>query len=117
MRRRIYVAPDGSGLEDVTDRPYRYHVNDDLALGALYDDPIWIAYVAAREALAVLESAVIGHLRGEPYDEVERQAAAEWSALRAVDCLSMERVPKMEEITARVLAHAEDLYGNGEAPR
>lgn len=117
MRRRIYVAPDGSGLDDVTGSPHRYHVDDDLALGALYDDLIWVAYLAARDALAALESAVIARLRGEPYDEVERQAAKEWSALSAVECLSMERVPKMGEITARVLAHAEDLYGNGKAPR
>lgn len=118
MRRRIYIAPDGSGLEDVTAQPYRYRHDDDLALGALYDDPIWIAYLAARDALNVLESAVIGHLHGEPYDEIERRAAEESRALLDDHALGSEiRVPKMDEISARVVAHAEDLYGNGEAPR
>jgi len=118
VRRRIYVAPDGSGLEDVTARPYRYHVDDGLALGALYDDPIWVAYLAAREALEVLESAVIGHLRGEPYDDVERRAAEEASALLASREFAPEiAVPKMDVIAARVLAHAEDLHGDGVAPR
>lgn len=115
MRRRIYVAPDGSGLEDVTDQPYRYQVDRDLALGALYDDPIWTAYLAAREAFEVLESAVIGHLRGEPYDDVERRAAEEASAL--IEVAAQIRVPKMAEIAARVLAHAEEIHGDGDAPR
>lgn len=117
MRRRIYIAPDGSGLEDVTDRPYRYQVDQvdrDLALGALYDDPIWTAYLAAREAFEVLERAVIGHLRGEPYDDVERRAAEEVSALRATDENTAE---KIVEIAARVLAHAEEIHGDGDAPR
>lgn len=118
MRRRIYIAPDGSGLEDITAQPFRYRIDDDLACGALYDDPIWLAYLAAREALQVLESAVIGHLHGEPYDDVERHAGAEARALLDDrEVASAIRVPKMEEISARVVAHAEDLYGNGEAPR
>jgi hypothetical protein len=116
MRRRIYIAPDGSGLEDITAQPYRYRIDDDLACGALYDDPIWIAYLAAREALRVLESAVIGHLHGEPYDDVERHAAEEACGLLD-DREIVSDVPKMDEISARVLDHADDLYGNGEAPR
>jgi hypothetical protein len=118
VRRRIYIAPDGSGLEDVTGRPYLYEIDRDLALGALYDDPIWTAYLAAREAFAVLERAVIGHLRGEPYDDVERRAAEEASALLDADEVASEiKVPKMDEIAARVLAHAAEIYGNGDAPR
>jgi hypothetical protein len=118
MRRRICIAPDGSGLEDVTGLPYRYKLDHDLPLAALYDDPIWNAYLAAREAFRVLESAVIGHLCGEPYDDVERCAAEESLALLDDDALpSKVKIPKMDEISARVLAHAEEIYGNGEAPR
>ena len=117
MRRRIYIAPDGSGLEDVTGSPYRYDA--DLPLATLYDDPIWSAYLAAREAFRVLESAVIGHLHGsEPYDDVERRAAEESLALLDDDASASEiRIHKMDEISARVIAHAEEIYGNGEAPR
>ena len=119
MRRRIYIAPDGSGLEDVTDRPYRYRLDDDLPLATLYDDPIWNAYLAARKAFRVLESAVIGHLHGcEPYDDVERQAAEESRALLDDhEIVSEIKIPRMDEISAHVIAHAEDIYGNGAAPR
>lgn len=119
MRRRIYIAPDGSGLEDVTGYPYRYKIDHDLPLATLYDDPIWNAYLAAREALGVLESAVIGHLHGsEPYDDVERRAAEESLALLDDNEIASEiSVPRMDEISARVLAHAEEIYGNGDAPR
>ena len=121
MRRRIYIVPDGSGLEDVTGSPYRYRLDAALPLATLYDDPIWNAYLAAREAFRTLESAVIGRLRGgEPYDDVERIAAEESLAFALLDANAIAaeiRIPKMDEIAARVLAHAEEIYGNGEAPR
>lgn len=118
MRRRICIASDGSGLEDVTGQPQRYKLERDLPLAALYDDPIWNAYLAAREAFRTLESAVIGHLHGEPYDDVERRAAEESCVLLDDNEIASEiKRPRMDEISARVLAHAEDLYGNGAAPR
>ena len=118
MRRRIYISPD-SGLEDVTGSPYRYYrLVNNLPHGALYDDPIWNAYLAAREALSVLERAVIARLCGEPYDEVERRAADEACALLDDHETPSEiAIPKMDEVAARVLAHAEAIYGNGDAPR
>ena len=119
MRRRIYISPDGSGLEDVTGHPYRYKLGGDLPLAALYDDPIWNAYLTARAAFRALESTVIAHLHGnEPYDDVERQAAEEsFALLFDVEIASEIKRPRMDEISARVLAHAEDSYGNGDAPR
>ena len=118
MRRRIYIAPDGSGLQDVTQQASRYKLDREDPLGALYDEPLWAAYVAAREAFDALEGAVIGRLRGEPYDDVERKAAEESDALLDdYEMPSSIKMPKLDEISARILAHAEDIYGNGDAPR
>lgn len=109
MRRRIYIAPDGSGLEDVTDRPYRYDRTEEImttSIDALYDEPIWQAYLAAQQALRMTETAVIAHLRSEPYDAVELQAAKD--AHRLLDDESVRFTSEsMEEIVARVVMHAQ----------
>ena len=119
MRRRICISSDGSGLEDITDHPSRYNIDEDLPFATLYDDPIWGAYLAAREAFKELELAVIGHFHGgEPYDDIERLAAMESrTLLDDHEIASTIKIAKLTEISARVLEHAEDLYGNGEAPR
>lgn len=66
----------------------------------------------------MLESAVIDHLRGEPYVAVERQAIEEAGTLLDDHVMSSAiKMSKLRAISARILAHAEDIYGNGDAPR
>jgi hypothetical protein len=115
MRRRIYIAPDGSGLEDVTARPYRYGLHRDDVNGTLYDDEIWRAYLAAKSLLQDLERVVIGHLRDEPYDEIELRAAEEAEALMdgAESSTVGERVARMESLAKLLVDHAEDQHGDG----
>lgn len=118
MRRRIYIAPDGSGLEDVTAQPYRYGIEREHANEALYDDALWSAYVAAREMLGKLEAAVIGHLRDDPYDDVERAAAQEGEAILDDNGGPIgDRVARMEALSQQLLRHADVVHAASEAPR
>jgi hypothetical protein len=117
VRRRIQINPRHiDRLEDVTAKLLSYDSEAPLAHGALYDDPLWRAYLASREALETLEHAVIAHLRGEPYDEVEKRAVADFERV-CVDEVDPEMGVSFKAIEARVITHAEDLYRNGEFPR
>lgn len=115
MRRRIYISPYGSGLEDVTNKPSQYREDCGSPLGALYNDPLWEAYVAAKHALSRLEGAVIANLCGEPYDEIELAAATEARAI--FNNLYNFDMPKLRLLGERVVKHATELYGNGDAPK
>jgi hypothetical protein len=111
MRRRINIPPDGT-LEDITGWPYLYSNHGDD--GALYNEPLWEAFCAARDAFGKIEHAVIAALRSEPFDDVERKAAADADALMVEDVRDLDA---MDAIAARCVEHAKTLDGNIIAPK
>ena len=58
---------------------------------------------------------MIGHLRDEPYDEIELRAAEEAEALLegAESSPVGERVARMESLAKLLVDHAEDQHGDG----
>lgn len=101
VRRRIYISPEG--LEDTTIMVYLFEDDDDdghtaiCRRRALYNEPLWQRYVAAREALSLLHMEVCAALVTEPYDEVELDLKAQ--SLKVFDENDyMERIRAIEAV-------------------